>query len=136
MPEESDFLHIVQKADLQDSLKRDICLMARSPYSDRKRLYCRVAYDYFDMKDFFDAWDAADNVDILQALRMHLSQSWIFEDLSDWNDLLPSQILFAQMMIFERGERLKNLRGSQNVREINELSRVSLHLTALRRRDK
>ena len=131
MPEESDFLYIVEKSSLQDSMKRDILLMARSPYSDRKNLYCRIAYDYFDMKDFFDTNEVADGSDILQALQTYLSKSWTFEDLSDWNGLFSSQLLFAQMMVFERGERLRKLRTPRSVEEICDLSRTALSLSAL-----
>ena len=131
MPEESDFLHIVEKSGLQYSMKRDIFLMARSSYSDRKNLYCRIAYDYFDMEDFFDANEVADGSDILQELQTYLSQSWIFEDLSDWDGLLSSQLLFAQMMVFERGERLRKLRTPRSVEEIGDLSRTALSLSAL-----
>ncbi len=131
MPEESDFLHIVEKSSLQDSMKRDIFLMVRTPYSDRKNLYCRIAYDYFGMEDFFDANEVADGSDILQALQTYLSQSWIFEDLSDWDGLFSSQLLFAQMMIFERGERLRKIRAPQSVEEIGDLSRTALSLSAL-----
>ena len=133
MPEESDFLYIVEKSSLQDSMKRDILLMARSPYSDRKNLYCRIAYDYFDMKDFFDTNEVADGSDILQALQTYLSKSWTFEDLSDWNGLFSSQLLFAQMMVFERGERLRKLRTPRSVEEICDLSRTALSLSALMR---
>lgn len=133
MPEESDFLYIVEKSSLQDSMKRDILLMARSPYSDRKNLYCRIAYDYFDMKDFFDTNEVADGSDILQALQTYLSKSWTFEDLSDWSGLFSSQLLFAQMMVFERGERLRKLRTPRSVEEICDLSRTALSLSALMR---
>ena len=133
MPEESDFLYIVEKSSLQDSMKRDILLMARSPYSDRKNLYCRIAYDYFDMKDFFDTNDEAGGSDFLQALQTYLSKSWTFEDLSDWNGLFSSQLLFAQMMVFERGERLRKLRTPRSVEEICDLSRTALSLSALMR---
>ena len=133
MPEESDFLYIVEKSSLQDSMKRDILLMARSPYSDRKNLYCRIAYDYFDMKDFFDTNEVAGGSDILQALQTYLSKSWTFEDLSDWNGLFSSQLLFAQMMVFERGERLRKLRTPRSVEEICDLSRTALSLSALMR---
>ena len=133
MPEESDFLHIVEKSGLQNSMKRDIFLMARSPYSDRKNLYCRIAYDYFDMEEFFDVGEAADGSDMLQALQTYLSKSWTFEDLSDWDGLFSSQLLFAQMMIFERGERLRRLRTPRSVEEISDLSRTALGLSALMR---
>lgn len=133
MPEESDFLRIVEKSDLQDSMKRDICLMARSPYSDRKNLYCRIAYDYFDMKNFFETSKTTDSSDILQALHTYLSRSWTFEDLSDWDGLFPSQLLFVQMMLLERGERLRNLRTPQAAEEIGDLSRTALNLSRLMR---
>ena len=83
------------------------------------------------MEDFFDANEVADGSDILQELQTYLSQSWIFEDLSDWDGLLSSQLLFAQMMVFERGERLRKLRTPRSVEEIGDLSRTALSMSAL-----
>ena len=85
------------------------------------------------MKDFFDTNEVADGSDILQALQTYLSKSWTFEDLSDWNGLFSSQLLFAQMMVFERGERLRKLRTPRSVEEICDLSRTALSLSALMR---
>lgn len=129
LPEEADFLSIVRRSDLQDSMKADIEALVRIPHADRKQLYARIAYDYFHMDDFFDSWK--NDADIQKSVRKYLSSTWIFEDFSAWDGQTASQLLFPQMMIMERCNRIYASRKPQMIDEIHELTVVSKKIASL-----